>query len=80
MSGKTVRKVLFGVVVAVLLLASFFAGRMHQPAMNVQAQDEVDSEDRGTVWHDCAIIEVALFGNRAHIRCSNVKTVGSDSV
>jgi len=70
MFGKTTKKILFGVIVALLLLGSFFAGRMLNKAMSVQAQGEPENGDRDSA-HDCTIIEVALLNNRAHIRCSN---------
>jgi len=70
MSGKTIKKILFGLMVAFLLLGSFFAGRIFYRATNVQAQGDPPNDDRA-LTHDCTIIEVALLDNRAHIRCSN---------
>lgn len=70
MFSKTIKQVLLGLVVVLLLLGSFFAGRMLSRTMNVQAQGEPEIGDRDAA-HDCSIIEVALLSNRAHIRCSN---------
>lgn len=74
MFGSTTKKILFGVVVAVLLLGSFFAGRIQNKAIAVQAQDEPGDQARAEVSFDCNINQVAIYGNRAHIRCGNAPT------
>lgn len=71
MFTKTIKKVLFAFVVVLLLLASFFAGRMHNKSMNVQAQEMPEDETRGTTGFNCDISQVSIFGNRAHIKCTN---------
>mgnify|MGYP001360767452 CR=1 FL=1 len=80
MSTKMIHRVLFVCVVAILLLASFLAGRMYTQPMNVQAQEMPEDEDRYTYSMNCNIDQVAIFSNRAHIRCSNSVIVGSDTV
>lgn len=69
MSTKIVQRVVFALVVVLLLLASYFAGQMYRPPMNVQAQEVPEDENRGTGTHLCSITQVAMHYNRAHILC-----------
>ena len=80
MSTKTVQKLVFALVVVLLLLASYFAGQMYSRPMNVQAQEVPESEDRATSSHVCSVTEVAMYDNRAHIRCSAPKDVDGTDV
>lgn len=79
MSTKMIHRVLFVCVVAILLLASFLAGRMYTQPMNVQAQEMPEDEDRAIVgFSPCTVQQVAMYGNRAHIRC--VESVGTTAI
>jgi len=79
MSSKTIQKVVFALVVVLLLLASFFAGRMNNQPINVQAQEITEDEDRAIAgFSPCTVQQVAMFGNRAHIRCT--EAVGTTSI
>jgi hypothetical protein len=80
MSVKPVQKIIFALIVVLLLLASFLAGRMYNKPMNVLAQEITDDENRATAGFNCNINEVAMYANRAHIRCANSVAVGSDTV
>jgi hypothetical protein len=80
MSKKTIQSVLYSLVVVILLLASFFAGYLHNKQTAVQAQDIPGDGDRYTAGFDCNITEVAILGNRAHIKCANSVVVGTDTV
>ena len=79
MSKKTIQKVIYAVVVVLLLLGSFFAGQLLNKPMNVQAQEITGDETRAIVFN-CNIDNVAIYSNRAHIRCTNFITVGSNTV
>jgi hypothetical protein len=79
MSKKTTQRVLFALVLVVLLIASFFAGRMLNNHTLVHAQDIPGDENRATSYN-CDIEQVAIFNNRAHIKCTNYILVGSDAV
>jgi hypothetical protein len=79
MSTKKIHRVLFAFVIAILLLASFLAGRMYTQPMNVLAQEIPEDEDRAiATFAPCTVIEVAMYNNRAHIRC--VETVGTTEI
>lgn len=80
MSNKTIQKVLYAVVVVLLLLGSFFAGRLLNKPMNVQAQEDPGDETRAVVSFNCEIEQVAIYSDRAHIKCDNSIVVGTDNV
>lgn len=67
MSKKFFRQVLYVLVIAVLLLGSFIAGRMLNKPKAVQAQEISDSENRSTFY--CILDSVAAYENRMHVRC-----------
>lgn len=80
MSTKIVQRVVFALVVVLLLLASYFAGQMYSPPMNVQAQEEPEDENRAISYHDCLVTQVAMYENRAHILCNTPKDVGGTDI
>ena len=66
---KPNQKVVFALIVFLLLLASFFAGRLNNEPMHVQAQEMPEDENRAVSGHTCKIIDVAIYSNRAHVKC-----------
>ena len=80
MSKKTIQKVTYALIVVLLLLGSFFAGRLLNKPMHVQAQENPGDETRGVVSFNCDIDQVAIYSDRAHIKCANFIIVGSDTV
>jgi len=53
---------------------------MDTRAIDVQAQEIPEDEDRATSTHICQVAQVAVFGSRAHILCKTSKVVGTDTV
>jgi hypothetical protein len=80
MATKSIHKVLFALIVFLLLLASFFAGRMQSKPTMVQAQEILEDENRYSTGFNCNINMVSIFDNRAHIRCSNPPTEDGDLI
>jgi hypothetical protein len=71
MSNEIIKKVVYVVAVVLLLFASFLAGRLFNRQSKVQAQDIIGDETRYMTSFNCDINQVAIFDNRAHIRCAN---------
>ena len=44
--------------------------------MNVQAQEMPEDENRAVSGHTCKIVEVAMYEDRAHVKCDTPKVLG----
>lgn len=80
MYKKTAQRVLFVLIVVFLMLASFIAGRMLHKPKTVQAQEEHGDETQASASLTCTVNQVAIYSNRAHIRCVSPVVIGSDTV
>jgi hypothetical protein len=80
MYKKYAQRVLFVSTIVGLMLASFFVGRMLNKPMTVQAQEVTGDETRGSASFNCNVNQVAIYSDRAHIRCVSPVVVGSDTV
>lgn len=73
---KPVQRVVFAVIVILLLLASFIAGRMNNEPMNVLAQEVTEAETQTIGTYSCVIKQVAMYHNRAHVMCTTPLSIG----
>ena len=80
MSKKTIQKVIYALVVVLLLMGSFFAGRLLNKPIDVQAQEDPGGETRATQISDCDIDNVAIYSDKALIKCSTPIFVDPDTV
>ena len=74
MKHSIVRRAVFVLVVAGLLVGSFFAGRLLIGPEGVQAHAEVNPASPTSIessFYCTAVSNVAAFDNRIHVRCTS---------